>query len=155
MSAILKAVTSAVEEGRLDLDESLMSDQYAQFVYNSAFYRDAHTGSAHELSYLALGAAGEAGEFADEAKKIMRVQEEEFHSALDEGIVKLVDEASDQLWYLQAFLNEAGITIEQLMAYNQRKLVARHGTPKDHMPPRPSFKTRFQLRQVTAGDHDD
>lgn len=71
------------------------------------------------LLLAGLGAAGEAGEFAEVIKKHV------FHKhPLD--VEKLVKEAGDVLWYLAYGMRKAGIPFSRVPALNIEKLAARY-----------------------------
>lgn len=97
--------------------------EYEKFVDQGAFYYEHHTKSREEISYLALGVAGEAGECADAIKKIIR--EPNFDFGLEEHIVKAMYEAGDNLWYIVQLCRFAGITLEDLRIMNTVKLYDR------------------------------
>jgi NTP pyrophosphatase (non-canonical NTP hydrolase) len=75
------------------------------------------------LQYYTLGLVGEAGEFADKVKKIMR------DGLPTPEIVKiqkdLLQELGDTLWYLARLSDFLGMTLEQLMDLNRVKLIDR------------------------------
>ena len=70
------------------------------------------------LSYLALGLAGEAGEFANIAKKTLR------DGKFDTSGMRA--ELGDVLWYALALAHEMGWDIEQIIRDNFRKLEGRN-----------------------------
>ena len=79
--------------------------------------------------YCALGLAGEAGEVADQVKRILR----------DDGGVltpkrreKILKEAGDVLWYLTALSAQLGSSLEEVMALNIAKLTARRARGRIH-----------------------
>lgn len=75
-------------------------------------------GSA-SLAMIALGITGEAGEIADMVKKV------KYHGhALDKGA--LIKELGDALWYLAAMMNVLGVSGEEVMDTNVRKLRQRY-----------------------------
>jgi len=71
------------------------------------------------INYVILGLVGEAGEVANKFKKVIR----------DSGGIiendqrkKIIDEASDVLWYLTRLCSELGYDLEDLADYNYQKL---------------------------------
>ena len=52
---------------------SKVAQEYLKFQKDTRWFKHAGEGNAPELSYLMLGLAGEAGEAADEFKKIVRL----------------------------------------------------------------------------------
>jgi len=77
--------------------------------------------------YTALGLAGEAGEVANQAKKIPRD---------DDGVIteerrkNLKKELGDILWYLANFSTEVGIDLEEVASENLEKLFSRQARGK-------------------------
>jgi NTP pyrophosphatase (non-canonical NTP hydrolase) len=70
-------------------------NEYQKKAHETAVYP--HSNPTQTLSYCALGLAGEAGEVANEVKKIIR---DDFGVLTPERYVKLVKEMGDVLWYL-------------------------------------------------------
>ncbi len=68
----------------------------------------------------AFGLSGEAGEVAEIFKKHLLHHKPLDHSAL-------IKEMGDVLWYFTLILADYGITLDQVIEGNVRKLVARHG----------------------------
>lgn len=71
------------------------------------------------LSCLALGVSGEAGEVADEVKKVVYHGHELDH-------MKLAKELGDVLWYIAVMSEEIGFTLEEVATINLEKLKARY-----------------------------
>jgi NTP pyrophosphatase (non-canonical NTP hydrolase) len=77
----------------------------------------------HEaLTYPALGLAGEAGEFADHAKKVIRDDGGEVTPERREAMAK---ELGDVLWYVAQLASELGLELEQIAHENLDKLRSR------------------------------
>lgn len=77
------------------------------------------TGSYTALSYVTLGLAGEAGEIANQVKKIAR----DDHAQLTwERRLKVVDELGDVFWYAIALCNELQIEPEDVLYMTGQKL---------------------------------
>lgn len=70
--------------------------------------------------YFAVGLAGEVGEVCEEVKKAYR-DDRDFDKE------KLTNELGDVLWYLTNIASKAGITLEEVMQQNIKKLTKRHG----------------------------
>ena len=89
----------------------------------TAIYPDSFNKELSKLIYCALGLNGEAGEVADEIKKVIRN---------DNGIIsperreKLKLELGDVGWYWLRIIEEAGFTVEEVMAANVEKLQKRY-----------------------------
>lgn len=79
-------------------------------------------GTLDGLAYAALGLAGEAGEFANKVKKVLRMD-----TRLDDPETKarLVDELGDTLWYVSQLATELGTTLTQVAERNLEKLEGR------------------------------
>jgi NTP pyrophosphatase (non-canonical NTP hydrolase) len=77
----------------------------------------------HEaLTYPALGLAGEAGEFADHAKKVIRDDGGEVTPQRREAMAK---ELGDVLWYVAQLASELDLELEQIAQENLDKLRSR------------------------------
>ena len=74
------------------------------------------------LTYPALGLAGEAGEFADHAKKVIRDDGGEVTPERREAMAK---ELGDVLWYVAQLASELGLELERIAQDNLDKLRSR------------------------------
>ena len=74
------------------------------------------------LTYPALGLAGEAGEVADHAKKVIRDDGGEVTPQRREAMAK---ELGDVLWYVAQLASELGLELEQVAQDNLDKLLSR------------------------------
>jgi NTP pyrophosphatase (non-canonical NTP hydrolase) len=74
------------------------------------------------LIYSALGLAGEAGEFSEKIKKVLR---DENGAIISVRRAKLRDELGDVLWYLAKAARELGISLEEVARANLRKIYSR------------------------------
>jgi len=79
-------------------------------------------GTAQGLVYTILGLAGEAGEVANQVKKILR---DDDGVLTDERKAKLVDEMSDVCWYAAMACDELGVDLGDVMTANLSKLASR------------------------------
>jgi NTP pyrophosphatase (non-canonical NTP hydrolase) len=86
------------------------------------------------LTYPALGLAGEAGEFADHAKKVIR---DDGGEVTDERREAMAKELGDVLWYVAQLASELGLDLDEVAQTNLDKLLSR------------------QRRGVISGDGDD
>ena len=116
-----------------------IAEEYARFIQQGLWYAHAHEDNAKEFSYLTLGLAGEAGEFADEFKKVVREagfdDELGYRQLLADGYgEKLIKELGDVLWYLTGLCKLLGINLEQLMVLNAHKLFSRYLEDGDRYP---------------------
>ena len=94
--------------------------------YNILAMRTAHhpTGSERALLYVGCALAGEAGEVANEIKKVSR----DDHGLLSESRrLQIIKEMGDTLWYLNSLANEIGTTLEEVAEANIAKVEERHG----------------------------
>jgi NTP pyrophosphatase (non-canonical NTP hydrolase) len=82
----------------------------------------AHYPRNESLTYPALGLAGEAGEFADHAKKVIRDDGGEVTPQRREAMAK---ELGDVLWYVAQVATEAGLDLDEVAQANLDKLLSR------------------------------
>lgn len=110
---------------------SKVAEEYLKFQNDTSWYKHSGEGNAPELSYLILGLVGEAGEAADEVKKIVRLcgqkDDEQFKVLMThpEHWPKLLKEMGDVLWYYNKLLDFMGLDMETLMVQNTYKLYNR------------------------------
>lgn len=112
---------------------------YRNWVNHVAVYQDVDTGSHRELSYLALGLVGEAGETADVIKKIIRKYNhlEGFKADSPEEFAevrqRIVSELGDVMWYVTKLGDTFDISLDEVMHANIKKLKERReqGTIQD------------------------
>jgi NTP pyrophosphatase (non-canonical NTP hydrolase) len=74
------------------------------------------------LTYPALGLAGEAGEFADHAKKVIRDDGGEVTAGRREAMAK---ELGDVLWYVAQLASELELDLDEIAQANLDKLLSR------------------------------
>lgn len=92
-------------------------NEYQLLTDEFAIYPQSNTGSNLELSYLALGLGGEAGEVLEKTKK--RIRDGKFNP---EEVAK---EVGDVLWYLARYANAIGYTFQEIAEMNIDKLTSR------------------------------
>lgn len=91
--------------------------EYLEFTRTTAKYpKDT------ELTYLALGLAGEAGEVAGKVSKVIR---DNRGVVTQEHTEKILDEMSDVLWFLTRLCDHYSISLTTLQTINQDKLSGR------------------------------
>lgn len=95
-------------------------ERYVHWTDTTAIYPEKGEGSNNAIAYVALGFSGEAGEVANEAKKLLRGDMD--FSKLRE---KLIDEIGDTLWYIARLCKELNVTITEVLLRNRNKLLAR------------------------------
>lgn len=83
---------------------------YAAEAAKTAIYPE-----EHKIVYPLMGLIGEAGEFANKYKKVLRDGKE--FSKED-----MTSELGDILWYLAAIASDAGIPLEDVAYENLKKL---------------------------------
>ena len=87
-------------------------DEYQKFTKTTAFYpQEAAVG------YCALGLSGEAGEVANNVKKIIRDKQDK--------TADIVDELGDVLWYIARLADELGVDLSEVVDFNVDKLERR------------------------------
>lgn len=91
--------------------------EYEQMAKNFAIYPEAGTGSPLALAYCALGVGGEAGEYSEKVKKLIR------DGKLDKPLA--AKELGDVLWYITASANELGFSLADIAEINIVKLSSR------------------------------
>lgn len=91
--------------------------EYQQAAAKTAIYPGAGTGEDYALAYVALGLAGEAGEFANKIKKVLRDGTFDAES--------LASELGDVLWYLAQAATELGTNLNLIARDNAEKLADR------------------------------
>lgn len=92
-------------------------NEYQEFISQFARYPYAGTGEVGELTYVALGLNGEAGEFAEKVKKLIR-----------DGVFVKEDaakELGDVLWYTARAAEALGYSLEDIAQMNIDKLSSR------------------------------
>lgn len=94
-------------------------NDYCTFTRTTAIYPEAGQGTVPELMYLALGLSGEAGEVANNVKKLYRDGD---NPARRE---KLAAELGDVFWYLVRLIDALGLDPSQVVADNAAKLASR------------------------------
>jgi NTP pyrophosphatase (non-canonical NTP hydrolase) len=77
--------------------------------------------AAERLSYLGLGLAAEAGEVADQIKKLLR------DGKRDQAA--LIDELGDVVYYWACLCVAAGRKPSELLAASQSKIISKIATP--------------------------
>lgn len=77
------------------------------------------------IEYVALGLASEAGEVAGKVKKAIRDGKNWTGEQREEHRQKVLDEASDVLWYLSELCRQYGENLEDLFDRNLNKLESR------------------------------
>ena len=92
--------------------------EYQNEAKATALYPD--PGNIHGLSYCALGLTGEAGEFANKVKKIIRGD-----STISGSSNDLINELGDVLWYVSECARNLNMSLELIATQNIAKLQSR------------------------------
>jgi len=98
--------------------KDFMFGEYSELAWTTAIYPKAGT----DLSYPALGLAGEAGEVAEKVKKIIRDKNGRMTKQDREAIAK---ELGDVLWYVNALCRTIGVSLPEVAVRNIEKLFSR------------------------------
>lgn len=92
-------------------------DDYQVWTRETRQYSD-----DYKVVYPALGLAGEAGEVADQVKKVLR---NDGGRVTDERRAKILDECGDVLYYLAATCDDLQCSLSDVARANQKKLLDR------------------------------
>jgi NTP pyrophosphatase (non-canonical NTP hydrolase) len=95
-------------------------DEYQHRTAETAIYPEAGEQSAAAITYTALGLAGEAGEVANVAKKMLRDG-----APWGEVRERLIGEIGDVLWYCSQLATECDLDLSEIAAENLGKLLDR------------------------------
>lgn len=96
-------------------------DLYQQLATGTAQYPGEKTAAG--LSYVALGLNGEAGEVAEQVKKMLRDDDGHLSNERREKIIK---ELGDTLWYASQVAREIGVSLSEVGNTNLSKLLDRY-----------------------------
>jgi len=91
--------------------------EYEKLISKFSIYPEAGRGTPMALAYCALGLTGEAGEYSEKIKKLIR------DGKLDKPLA--AKELGDVLWYLTRCANELGISLQDVAEINVVKLLDR------------------------------
>jgi NTP pyrophosphatase (non-canonical NTP hydrolase) len=92
-------------------------NEYEKTINQFAIYPESGQGTPLALAYCALGLGGEAGEYSEKVKKLIR------DGKLDKTLA--VKELGDVLWYLTRSANELGYSLQDVAEINVVKLLDR------------------------------
>ena len=93
-------------------------NKYQKFVRKISFYPNV----GNNLSYPALGLAGETGEVCDKIKKVIRDDGGKLSKKVKQEITK---ELGDILFYIAAQCNELDIKFSEVVKANVEKIMSR------------------------------
>lgn len=97
-------------------------NEYAEKIEVLAKYPGASQGTVPAVCYTALGLAGEAGEVANQIKKVLR---DDDGAISEDRREKLVAELGDVAWYFIRLCAELGIDPNRVLQENVDKLYGR------------------------------
>jgi NTP pyrophosphatase (non-canonical NTP hydrolase) len=95
----------------------MLLNEYQQQISEFARYPYSGSGKPEELTYVALGLNGEAGEFAEKVKKLIR-----------DGVFVKEDaakELGDVMWYTARAAEALGYSLQDIAQMNIDKLTSR------------------------------
>jgi NTP pyrophosphatase (non-canonical NTP hydrolase) len=93
-------------------------DGYQDFCITTAIYPKRH----QNVQYVALGLAGETGEFVNKVKKVER---DNGGRITHESREALAEELGDILWYVAMAADEINLSLESIVKNNIAKLTGR------------------------------
>jgi NTP pyrophosphatase (non-canonical NTP hydrolase) len=91
-------------------------------AYQQGAHRTVAYPEAARITYPALGLAGEAGEVANQVKKIIR---DDAGQLTPERKARILDELGDVLWYAAALASDLGASLDEVAGANLKKLAMR------------------------------
>jgi len=106
-----------------------MTTDYYQLIINETAIYPKEMG----IAYCTLGLTDEAGEVAGKIKKLFRDKDLHITGIVhEEDKQEIAKELGDVLWYITALANELGLSLNEIMEMNFKKLVKRksNGTLK-------------------------
>lgn len=114
-------------------------DEYTKWTDSTAVYPEANLNTERELNYLVMAFVGEAGEIANEFKKLLRSSDvsliQSRHIKLNLAQKeKLAKELGDSLWYMVRIAKVLGYSMPVVAQMNHDKLEERKEAEqlKDH-----------------------
>ncbi len=93
-------------------------NEYQKFCMTTAIYPDRH----RNVPYVALGLSGEAGEFANRVKKVIRDNGGRINNTSRDS---MAEELGDTLWYIAMAADEINLSLETIAKRNITKLSSR------------------------------
>lgn len=102
-------------------------NEYMDATADLAVYPEAGEGTVSAVTYTVMGLVGEAGEVANQAKRILRDDNE---TLTPDRLEKLKKELGDVLWYVARACDELDLDLEDVAVTNIARLEERkkHGT---------------------------
>lgn len=97
-------------------------DEYQKQALTTAHTDPAYLGTLMEKTIWVMGIAGEAGEVVEKWKKIVAYKEGAIPAEVREDLKK---ELGDVVWYIAVFADSLGLSFEEVMQLNVKKLTDR------------------------------
>lgn len=97
-------------------------DEYQKKALTTAYTDPKYVDSLMDQTIWAMGVAGEAGEVVEKWKKIVAYKGGKI---TDEERSELGKELADVVWYIAVMANSLGLSFEDIMQQNVRKLADR------------------------------
>jgi len=101
---------------------------YLDFINKVSKYHSAGEGNFEELHYLTHGLTGEAGEFADEVKKLTGHMNQRAYKRYK----NMALEIGDVLFHVIRLIDWLGLTPEEVIKLNMKKLTKRYESGRIH-----------------------
>ena len=102
-------------------------DEFMEAAKETAVCKEVGMTYVQLINYLVLGLSGEAGEVANEAK---RITSKDAGELTEERRDRILGEVGDVLWYIAVLVDELGYDLSLVAEDNLRKLRRRHGGAK-------------------------
>jgi NTP pyrophosphatase (non-canonical NTP hydrolase) len=97
-------------------------DEYQKQALTTAYTDPAYVDTLMDKTIWAMGVAGEAGEVVEKWKKIVAYKEGKI---TDDELQDLGKELADVVWYIAVMAHSLGLSFEDIMEQNVRKLADR------------------------------
>jgi NTP pyrophosphatase (non-canonical NTP hydrolase) len=94
-------------------------DEYQKQALKTAYIDPAHKDTLMDKTIWAMGVAGEAGEVVEKWKKMVAYNKGEI---TDEFIADMKKELGDIVWYVAVLANSLGLSFEEVIELNVKKL---------------------------------
>ena len=97
-------------------------DEYQKKALTTAYTNPDYVDTLMDKTIWAMGVAGEAGEVVEKWKKIVAYKGGQL---TEEDRTELGKELADVVWYIAVMANSLGLSLEDIMQQNVRKLADR------------------------------
>lgn len=106
-----------------------IQDYSDQAISTDTFAADQTNIDSHSFLEKAFGLSGEAGEFAEKLKKILRDKDGQ---ATEQDRIEMAKELGDVLWYVNALSLRLGLSLEEVAQMNLDKVLSRQARGVTH-----------------------